>query len=275
MNDGDCGLKTPFSLKYYSFIRQKRKHKGEKKKQPKQFCIVFTSQDLLAHKTETVSAKIASYIIAQHQADNGKASSDQGVIIAPCSEHWRAHNWLQLDFLQLDWSFQPEIKDVITLMRCWPEGKFLKGASPSSLALKFSVCNRIVSFLQLWVLKGRKKRLFVFLTCYWQTSNYLEIILDLMEICGQSSYQIAEMRSRTEGSVMRSFGLVSFRSPPAHPTWFWSTHTVPGCLCVCWSHGMSLSTAFLSLGVLKQGHFPLVQHQPGRICRDKSQHKYW
>lgn len=96
MNDGDCGLKTPFSLKYCSFLRRKkkkeikrRKHKGErkKKKKAKQFCIVFTSQDLLAHKTETVAAKIASYIIAQHQADNGKGSSDQGVIIAPRSEH--------------------------------------------------------------------------------------------------------------------------------------------------------------------------------------------
>lgn len=67
---------------------KKRKHKGGKKKKPtKQFCIVFTSQELLAHRTETVAAKIASYIIAQHQADNGKASSDQGLIIAPCSEH--------------------------------------------------------------------------------------------------------------------------------------------------------------------------------------------
>lgn len=68
---------------------KRRKHKGErkKKKKAKQFCIVFTSQDLLAHKTETVAAKIASYIIAQHQADNGKGSSDQGVIIAPRSEH--------------------------------------------------------------------------------------------------------------------------------------------------------------------------------------------
>lgn len=113
MNDGDCALKTPFSLKYYSFVRKKRKHKGGKKNPTKQFCIVFTSQDLLAHRTETVSAKIASYITAQHQADNGKASSDQGVIIAPCSQHWCADNWLQLDFLQQDWSFQAEIKNVI------------------------------------------------------------------------------------------------------------------------------------------------------------------
>lgn len=81
------------------------------------------------------------------------------------------------------------------------------------------------------MLKGEKKRHFVF-TCYWQTSNYLKIILDLMEICAQTRYQIAEIGGRAEGIMMRSFRLVSFCSPPAHPTWSWSTHTFPGCVCV-------------------------------------------
>lgn len=67
MNDGDYSLKTPFSLKYCSFIKKKG---GTKKNNPTQSCIVFTRKELHAHRT--VVAKIASYIIDQHQADNGK-----------------------------------------------------------------------------------------------------------------------------------------------------------------------------------------------------------
>lgn len=68
MNDGDYSLKTPFSLKYCSTVRKKESNK--KKKKP--ILYSFYQERAACTQNRTVAAKIASYIIDQHQADNGK-----------------------------------------------------------------------------------------------------------------------------------------------------------------------------------------------------------
>lgn len=67
MNDGDYSLKTPFSLKYCSTVRKK-----ESNKKKKAILYSFDQERAACTQNRTVAAKIASYIIDQHQADNGK-----------------------------------------------------------------------------------------------------------------------------------------------------------------------------------------------------------
>lgn len=134
MNGGDYSLKTPFSLKYCSLLRKKE---STKKKNPVLYS--FYQEEAACTENRTVTAKIASYIIDQHEADNGKQVLIRAWL-SLCTPHWCADNWLQLDFLYLNWSFEVEIKNVITLagkMRCQPEGKFITEVSPSSLVLHF------------------------------------------------------------------------------------------------------------------------------------------
>jgi len=68
MNDGDYSLKTPFSLKYCSLVS--KKESTNSKKTP--ILYSFYQEGAACTQNRTVAAKIASYIIDEHQADNGE-----------------------------------------------------------------------------------------------------------------------------------------------------------------------------------------------------------